>query len=309
MKDYAKAYKAYDIRAIYDDPIDDIFCFNLGLAIGREAIKKHSSKSKVIIGSDVRMRNNNLIYWFVKGMKQSGVIQVVSAGLTVEGIDEQQENRWGVCSTSMMYYFTKGDFSFGIPFTASHNPSEYAGLKIVDHKSILMDTATLREYVGDVYIPLPQKFDQEECDLLIAELMGTSMRGVINTKYREYFTIVENVIAPLKEKVTMVVDYVNGAGVGYERKILQALCTKYGHTLIEINEKADAQFRSHLSDTTDPYEYKQLCDAVVANKADIGFMFDGDADRTGVVNEKGEFVIGDIVVAALAEVYLQKSPA
>jgi phosphomannomutase len=70
MKDYSKAYKAYDIRAIYDDPIDDIFCFNLGLAVGREAVKKHGSRSKIVIGSDVRMYNNMFIYRFVKGLKQ-----------------------------------------------------------------------------------------------------------------------------------------------------------------------------------------------------------------------------------------------
>jgi phosphomannomutase len=172
-----------------------------------------------------------------------------------------------------------------------------------------METSILKERVGDTYLPLPGKFDQEECDLLIDELMGTSLRSVLNTKYKEYITIIDTIFASLTKKVTIVADYVNGAGVAYEKKILHSLCEKYGHTLIHLNEKADAQFRSHLSDTTDPHEYQQLCAAVIEHKADIGFMFDGDADRTGMVNEKGEVVGGDIIVAALAEQYLQKSPA
>lgn len=49
MKDYSKAYKAYDIRSVYNEPVDDIFCFNLGLAVGREAIKKHGARAKVLI--------------------------------------------------------------------------------------------------------------------------------------------------------------------------------------------------------------------------------------------------------------------
>lgn len=227
-----------------------------------------------------------LIYWFIKGLKQGGVIQVCSAGMATDPIDNQQENRWGVCSTSLMYYLTKGDFSFGIPFTASHNPKEYTGLKIVDHNSVLMDTSILKGRVGDKYLPLPQTFDPEECDLLIAELTGTSLKNVLKTKYNEYFDIINTVFVQLKEKVTLVVDYCNGAGIAYERQLLQSLCKKYGHTLIEINEKADAQFRAHLSDTTDPYEYQQLSQAVLEHKAHAGFMFDGDADRTGLVNEK-----------------------
>lgn len=121
---------------VWDNTFDDIFCFNLGLAVGREAVKKHGKQARIVIGSDVRMYNNILIYRFIKGLKQGGIIQVVSAGL--EGGRywcRARESMGSLLSTSLMYYLTKGDFSFWVPFTASHNPSQYAATKIVDHNA------------------------------------------------------------------------------------------------------------------------------------------------------------------------------
>jgi phosphomannomutase len=308
MKDYSKAYKAYDIRSLYDDPIDDVFAFNLGRALGREASARHGGRARIVIGSDVRMRNNTLIYWFVKGIKQGGTIHVISAGMQVDPIDDQQSNRRWVCSTSMMYYISKGDFSFGAQFTASHNPAAYAGIKIVDHQAVLQESGFLQELVGDTYDPLPSAFDQDECDLLIGELMQGPSRAIINANYKEYTAIMDTAMQAVTKKYCIVVDYVNGAAIAYERKILTDLCARYGHTLIEINTAADAQFRAHLSDTTDPHEYHQLSQAVLEHQADIGFMFDGDGDRTGVVDNTGTMIVGDVIVAILTQYYLQISP-
>jgi phosphomannomutase len=308
MKDYSKAYKAYDIRSLYDDPIDDVFAFNLGRALGREASVRHGGRARIVIWSDVRMRNNTLIYWFVKGIKQGGTIHVISAGMQVDPIDDQQSNRRWVCSTSMMYYISKGDFSFWAQFTASHNPAAYAGIKIVDHQAVLQESGFLQELVGDTYDPLPSAFDQDECDLLIGELMQGPSRAIINANYKEYTAIMDAAMQAVTKKNRIVVDYVNGAAIAYERKILTELCARYGHTLIEINTAADAQFRAHLSDTTDPHEYHQLSQAVLEHQADIGFMFDGDGDRTGVVDNTGTMIVGDVIVAILAKYYLQISP-
>ncbi len=306
-KDYNKAYKAYDIRWIYGEHIDDIFAYNIGLWLGKEAIQRDGDGAKILIGSDVREHNNTFIYRLIVWLKEAGVQSITNAWIPVEAIDNQQQIRW-VCSTSMMYYFTQWSFTFGIPVTASHNPPEYVGMKIVDHNAELIETSILKSYVWETYKALPHNFDQEQCDKFIQALHTSKEKTIIENKYKTILTLLESYCAKTWAWSTIVIDYSNGASIAYERQILHHLCEKYNQKLIEINTLADSQFGAHLSDTTNYDEYKQLQATVIEHDADIWFMFDGDADRIGIVDEQGNIISGDITVAAIAEWYLQQSP-
>lgn len=306
-KDYDKAYKAYDIRWIYPDQIDEVFAYNIWLWLGREAVKRDGENAKILIGSDVRECNNKLIYRIIVWLKESGVQFITNPWLIVPALNGQRQI-WWVCSTSMMYYFTHWSFTFGIPVTASHNPPEYAGMKIVDTHSELIETSILKWYVGDTYKTLPHTFNQDECDKYLNELGYSKEQSIIEEKYKKILTIMEWYLKGISRSITIVADYSNGASIWYEKDMLWYLCNKYNHRLIELNAVADSQFREHLSDTTDYSTYRQLQKAVIENNADIWFMFDGDADRIGFVDEKWEVIAGDVIVAAIAERYLKRSP-
>lgn len=133
------AFKTYDIRGIWHEEIDEQFGRIMGYALGLHLIEKFRTP-KVLISSDVREANMILIDEFLKGMKTAGIKEV-----TVIGKDEKiPQYTYGVCSTPMAYYAAIDRFDCACLFTASHNPSEYVGVKIVDSKCLSIKSTELR---------------------------------------------------------------------------------------------------------------------------------------------------------------------
>lgn len=134
------AFKTYDIRGIWQSEIDEKFGSIMGYALGLNLIEKFGTP-KILISSDVREANNILIDEFLKGMKSAGIGEV-----TVIGYHEKYpQYRYGVCSTPMAYYAAIDTYDCACLFTASHNPSEYVGAKIVDNKCLSIKSTELRE--------------------------------------------------------------------------------------------------------------------------------------------------------------------
>lgn len=131
------AFKTYDIRGIWQEEIDEVFGLRMGLALGKH-LKNAYQNPQVLISSDVREANNELITAFLQGIYQAGVSEVTRIGTLTE------RHKYGVCSTPFAYYAAQ-DFDCTCIFTASHNPSEYVGAKIVDRKSLSIRSSDLRE--------------------------------------------------------------------------------------------------------------------------------------------------------------------
>ena len=134
------AFKTYDIRGIWQSEVDEKFGLILGYALGLHLREKYTTP-RVLISSDVREANNILIDEFLKGMKSAGIEEV-----TVIGYDEKNpQYRFGVCSTPIAYYAVIDTFDCACVFTASHNPGEYVGAKIVDRQCLSIKSHELRE--------------------------------------------------------------------------------------------------------------------------------------------------------------------
>lgn len=310
MKDYAKAYKAYDIRGIYGEQVDTTLAYAVGRAVARQVIAQEGEEASVLVGCDVREYNNQLIYYFLKGCEDEGCDNFVGIGLPVENVGNQKQG-WGVASSAMCYFLNKDICTIGAPFTASHLTAEYAGMKLVDKSSHLIETAVIKEWVGDIYTQQPETYDEADFQRLLAKVNDPQhpLRAKIAARYQLLLDILSEKFAALGRTYTFVVDFCNGAGVAYEKRMLEQLAATYGHTIIFLNDKADAYFSIHGSDTTSPENYNQLAEAVQAHKADFGIMFDGDADRLGFVDNTGTVIGGDTVVAVITKNILKKLPA
>lgn len=306
MKDYSKAYKAYDIRAIYDDPIDNTFVYSLGKGVGKHLLKTVGEEATFVFGADVREANNELVYWFLKWLEEGGCMNYVGVGIPVEAIDdEQQQLRW-VASTAMLYYFAKGSFDMGAVFTASHNPAEYVGLKIVNNESLLVPSDQLEDMV-DTYESVPDEINEKDFKRIWNKAMGegNELHDIIETKIQVLSKLYAERFSQVEKKYKIVVDFSNGAAIAYERMFLDEIVAPLGHELIYANDAADSAFCVHLSDTTDVNDYVRLQNKVKEEAADFGVMFDGDGDRLWFVDNKGNLVWGDVINGMIASSMLR----
>ncbi len=310
MKAYEKAYKAYDIRGVYGEHVDTTLAYAVGRAVGRKVLEKDGAEGSVLISADVREYNNQLIYYFVKWCESVGCTNVIGVWLPVENVGGQHQY-WGVASTAMYYYLNKDICTMGAQFTASHNPPQYAGMKIVDHESHLVETAVIREWVGDEYPEQPETYDEADFQRIRARVMDPQhpLRMTLRQRYEQMVSLLHQKFSSLTKHYKIVIDCSNGAGIAYEKQILLDILGQQWHTLIFLNDKADAQFQAHFSDTTNPHDYVQLVAAVKEHSADLGIMFDGDADRLGLVDNEWNVIGGDMVVAVITQNILKKLPA
>ena len=247
-------FRAYDIRGVYPTDINEDVAFKIGQAYGSYIQEKLEQKS-CIVSHDNRLSSEALNNALING--------IINTGCDV--ID------YGLITTPMHYYARYIEHLFGIQITASHNPKDDNGFKFsLDHLSNARG-----EMIEDFK------------NYLIA---GNFKHGVgnlyhksINDKYIKY--MVDNTKI-MNNKPKIVFD----PGNGTTTIILQKICNALNIKPIIINGNSDGNFPSHHPDPSVAENMKQLCDAVKKNKADVGFAFDGDGDRVGVVNEKGEIV-------------------
>lgn len=122
------SFKTYDIRGVWQTEVDEKFGEIMGYSLGKHLLAKWGTNPRILVSSDVREANIPLITHFLRGMKTAGIASVTVIGKT----DEHPQYEYGVCSTPMAYYATIGEYDCACLFTASHNPAEYVGMKIVE---------------------------------------------------------------------------------------------------------------------------------------------------------------------------------
>jgi phosphomannomutase len=272
VADYAKIFKAYDVRGVVPDELDE----GVAEAVGA-AFATMTGAPAVAIVHDMRTSSGPLAAAFARGATSAGT-DVVDGGLG---------------STDMLYYASG---SLGIPgamLTASHNPAKYNGIKLcrAGAKPVGQDTglAELRDLASSGVHAT-------------AATLGTVQRKDLLSGYADYLkTLVDlSGIRPLK----VVVDAGNGMAGYTVPKVFDGLPIETVPLYFEL----DGSFPNHEANPIDPANLADLQRAVTGSSADIGLAFDGDADRCFVVDERGEIVSPSVLTALIAVRELAREP-
>lgn len=270
-------FKAYDIRGIYPEQLNEELVYKIVQAICKLFLPKTA-----VIGRDMRLSSPSLNKKAIEALVDAGV-EVVDVGLV---------------STPTFYFASfKYKYDLGILITASHNPKEYNGVKIVK-----------RSEEGLVKVGKPT--GMEDIKRLVLEgsepiKVGggsvTQRENVLEEEVESAFSVLGN---PNVNKFKIVADPANAMGSLY----IDALFKKVPADLIRMNFELDGTFPVHQPD---PLQFETLVDLqkrVVEEKADVGLAPDGDGDRLFFIDEKGKVIPGSLITALVAKDLLQKYP-
>jgi len=271
-------FRAYNIRGIAHTPTSDQkpdLTPETTELIGKGAgtYFKRNFGTKIAVAHDCRLSNPELSDAFIKGLR--------STGCDVTLI--------GMVPTPMLYFAVcKFGFDGGAAITASHNPKEYNGVKVVsrDAHSICGDE------LQEVY-KLIQNQDFETGEGSLEEL----------DIFPAYTADLSSIIK-LEKPLKIVVDSGNGAAGPYVKTFFQAL----GCEVIELYSEPDGSFPNHPANPEELENMQDLISEVKAQNADLGIGFDGDGDRVGVVDEKGQHYSADLLLLLLARDLLTRQP-
>ena len=264
-------FRAYDIRGVYPTDINEDFAYRMGLSYG-SYIQEKCNQQSCVVSHDNRLSSDSLTSALIKGILETGC-NVYDYGLT---------------TTPMHYYARYIEHLFGVMVTASHNPKDENGFKF-SLDNIANARGEMIEDFKNYFIAGNFKKGQ-----------GTLFRNSIEDKYIKY--MVDNIhLGNNKPKV--VLDLANGTTAVIANKIFSAL----NIAPIYINEISDGTFPNHHPDPIEPENMKQLSEAVKKNKAVCGFGFDGDGDRVGMVDEKGEIVTTEEFMIFIIRELINKS--
>ena len=272
--DKISAFKAYDIRGKVPEELNEDLACKIG-----QAYTKLIKCKLIVVGHDVRKSSVMLSDALSRGLNASGV-NVIDIGL---------------CGTEMIYFATPFfDADGGIMITASHNPSEYNGMKFVKRNSV----------------PFRYESGLEEIERLILKNefdAGSESKGSIIQK-----DIMNNFIEHLdkfysSDKIKPFRVVVNG-GNGCVGLALDAIESKLPVKLIKVFTNPDSDFPHGVPNPLLPENRQATIDAVKQNKADVGVAWDGDYDRCFFFDENGNFVEGYYIVGILAKSILKEHP-
>ncbi len=269
----AGIFKAYDIRGLYPEEVDE----GIALRIGAAFVRLLKAK-RIVIGYDMRLSSPALADSFAEGS--------MSAGAHVVNI--------GMVTTPLLYFaIIDGSYDGGVMVTASHLPGESNGFKLCREKAIPLSGAS--------GLPAIEKMVGETTERAAESPPGTcAQRSVLPAYIDRLKTFVEHPL-PIK----MVIDAGNGA-IGPEVLPLTQQFPPW--QVVPMYMEPDGRFPHHVANPLIPKNTEDLRAMVRSEKADIGIAFDGDADRCGFIDEKGERIPEDLVTALIAQVYLARVP-
>ncbi|MBA2859563.1 phosphomannomutase/phosphoglucomutase [Methanococcus maripaludis] len=260
-------FKAYDIRGIYEKDLDDNFAYSLGKLVG----KKYE---RIMVGNDIRIGSKRLLKPFIYGILENSKVYYA-----------------GEISTPLMYFGTLKKFDLGVILTASHNPKEYTGFKMCDIDAIpLSPVDEIKPNFEMFELSENQKEEIENLDL-------ESLKVDILSEYLNFFT---KKLEKTNRKIA--VDFANGATTNAEKKVLE----KVLEHKIFVNDFPDGNFPAHEPDTLKKECLIDIINTVKTNFCEFGLIFDGDGDRIGMVDEKGDILAGDILTAIISNEILNE---
>ena len=261
------AFHAYDIRGIYNVDFDKDTAYKVGYFL-----PELLSASKVLVGRDARVSSDEIHEYLLKGLTDAGA-DVYDIGL----------------STTPMVYFGTANYGFkaSVQITASHNPAEYNGMKVSRENALPVGLDTglgqIKEWIES----------GRECP--VAEVRGQVYPMDIKKDYLDFL---------LKYKgdwsgLNIAMDVSNGMASLFVRDI-------FGDQPTYIYEEMDGRFPNHEPNPLVPANVEALKELVAKTKADVGVIYDGDADRVMFVDENSRFVSPDLMIAVLGHYFLEE---
>ena len=267
------SFKAYDIRGQIPNQINEDICYRIG-----NATAQFLGAKSVVVGRDMRLTSKEFADAVIRGLTDAGV-DVFDIGL---------------CGTEQVYFATTAlEASGGIMVTASHNPADYNGLKLVreEARPISADSG-----LTDI------RALAEADERLMAETQGTRHDSDVFGDYIEHLLgyVDVDALKPLK----LVVNAGNGcAGIA-----LDGLEEHLPFELIKVHHEPDGTFPNGIPNPLLPENRAATADVLRENAADMGIAWDGDFDRCFLFDEEGGFIEGYYIVGLLAESILKRNP-
>jgi phosphomannomutase len=272
-----KVFKAYDVRGLYPSELDEEGAF----AIGRAFVEQFEPKS-IAVGRDMRVSSPPMAAAVIQGATEGG----------------SEVKDIGMIGTEMLY-FAVGELGLdgGITITASHNPKNYTGMKIVRRGALPVGGDSGLFEIRDGALALSGQ-----------SLSGQGGQTPVAEKVDIYPAFVEKVLSFIDpsavKPLRIVIDAANGMAGAMLTPVLERLPVDAVPCFFE----PDGTFPNHEPNPLLPENREFIIGKVLEEKADLGIAFDGDADRCLFVDDTGEFVPGDFVTALLAESILEREP-
>jgi phosphomannomutase len=267
-------FKAYDVRGIYPGEVNE----DVARAIGR-AFVAYLGARRIAVGRDMRLSSPSLAAAFIDGATNQGA----------DVVD------YGMIPTDMMYFAVARDaLDGGVEVTASHNPKEYNGLKMVRQHAFPLSgeegISDIRDAIAAGALPAPA-----------GGRGAVASRDLLDAYIDHVLSFIDpRVIRPFN----VVLDAGSGMGGLVAPKLFERLPCRTTRLCFDI----DGRFPNHEANPLIEENRRDIVERVVADKADIGIAWDGDADRCFFVDGTGDFISGDFITALLAEAFLLKAP-
>jgi phosphomannomutase len=267
-------FKAYDVRGLYPQEVNE----EAARLIGR-GFAAYLSAKRIAVSRDMRLSSPSLASAFIEGAREQGA----------DVVD------YGLMGTDMMYFAVARDgHDGGVQITASHNPKEYNGIKMVRREAFPLSGESgigdIRDMIAANQLPPPA-----------ATPGRLSQQNVLD----DYVEHVLSFIDPSMVKpFNVVLDAGNGIAGMIAPKLFERLPCRVDALCFEV----DGTFPNHEANPLIEENRRDIVERVVATKADIGIAWDGDADRCFFIDGGGNFIAGDFVTALLAEAFLIKHP-
>jgi phosphomannomutase len=281
MSGKLSCFKAYDIRGKLGEELNEDIAYRIGRAYG-----EYLKPKKMVVGGDVRLTSEGLKLALAKGLQDAGT-DVIDIGLS---------------GTEEIYFATSYlNVDGGIEVTASHNPLDYNGMKLVREGS--------RPISGDTGLRDIQRL-AEDNDFPPVDLEKTGSYttiSVLDAYVDKLFSYIN--LANFTKPMKLVLNSGNGAA-GHVVDAIEARFKQAGIAIefIKVHHQPDGNFPNGIPNPLLPECRQDTTDAVVASQADMGIAFDGDFDRCFLFDSEGNFIEGYYIVGLLAEAFLEKDP-
>jgi phosphomannomutase len=267
-------FKAYDVRAIYPTEIDEPIARDIG-----RAFVAYLHAGRIAVGRDMRLSSPSLAAAFIEGVRAQGA-DVVDFGL---------------CGTDMLYFgVAREGFDGGAAITASHNPKQYNGMKLVRKEAFPLSgeagITEIRDMLMNGTVPSPA-----------GKAGFCSQREILGDYVKHVLSFIDPAII---KPFNVVLD----AGSGIGGLVAPPLFDKLPCRTTRLCFVIDGSFPNHEANPLIEENRKDIVERVVAEHADVGIAWDGDADRCFFIDGRGGFVPGDFITTLLAEAFLMKHP-
>lgn len=275
-EDLAQLFKAYDVRGIYPEQINEELAYETGRAFV-EVLKIRDEKKQLVIGHDMRPSGPSLVDAFARGVCEQGVDAILI----------------GLCSTDALYFATGKLQIPGVMFTASHNPAQYNGIKLARAGAAPVGQATGLAEISEAVLKGVEKYSGPKGQILHQNLIA------------DYGKFLKQLVDLSQiRKLKVVIDAGNGMGGFTVPVVMESLNLE----IVPLYFELDGTFPNHEANPIEPKNLIDLQKAVKDSKADLGIAFDGDADRAFFVDEAGNLITPSAITALIAARELKREP-